>query len=200
MGLEVEGQVRIGMQSATGKLVLESHELIIRGPFRRTLAIAELVEPRVIDQELLFDHNGLAYALRLPDGHAVKWLKKMTTPPPDLAQKLGVNIGHKALIWGHVDDPDLRVALINATTTDPKQAVVAIAVTHSQDHLNAALAELSQRLPSAPIWVVYPKGPKSPLPEATIRAHMRTAGLVDTKSCRVSDTLTAARFSLRKHE
>jgi len=198
MGLEAESEVRIGNASHHAHALLESRELILRGPVRKTLPIAELKDLRVVNHELLFEHGGQPYALALPDGQAAKWLTKLTTAPPSLAQKLGIDAGHKALISGQVNDTALNDALLNAVTTDPTLAVLSIAVARTPMELNAALAEVTQRLPQAPIWIVYPKGPKSSLPESAVRSHMRALNFIDTKSCAVSDTLTATRFSLRK--
>ncbi len=198
MGLEAESEVRVGRESHHAHALLESRELILRGGFRKTLLIAELKDLRVVNHELLFEHSGLPYVLALPDGQAVKWLERLTTAPPSLAQKLGVDAGHKALVWGHVEDAVLNEALFNAVTTDPTQAALSIAVTRTPPELNAALAEVTQRLPHAPIWIIYPKGAKSSLPESAVRTHMRALNFVDSKSCAVSDSLTATRFSLRK--
>jgi hypothetical protein len=198
MGLEAESELRIGSDHAHVRALLESHELILRGAFRKTLPVAELKDPRVVNDELLFEHESLSYALALPAGQAAKWLKKLTTAPPSLAAKLGIDSGHKAFVRGRVDDAALNEALINAVTTDPLQATCALIVAHAPDDLSAALAEVTQRLPHAPTWVVYPKGPKSSLPESAVRSHMRALSFIDTKSSAVSDILTATRFSLRK--
>ena len=198
MGLEAESEVRVGNESHHAHVLLESRDLILRGAFRKTLPIAELKDLRVVNHELLFEHGGLPYALALPDGQAAKWLEKLTTAPPSLAQKLGVDAGHKALVWGHVEDAALNEALLNAVTTDPAQAVLSIAVARKPAELNAALAEVTQRLPQAPIWIIHPKGATSGLPESAVRPHMRALNVIDSKSCAVSDTLTATRFSLRK--
>lgn len=197
MGMEAESELRVGHEHHHVHAVLESRELTFRGPFKKTLPIAELKDPRVVDHELLFEHGGQPYALALPEGQAAKWLGKLTSEPPSLAQKLGLDAGHKALVWGHINGP-LNDALINAVTTDPAHAVLSITVALTPAELNAGLAEVIQRLPHAPVWIVYPKGATSNLPESAVRTHMRALNYVDSKSCAVSDTLTATRFSLRK--
>jgi hypothetical protein len=198
MGLEAESELRVALESHHVKALLESRELILRGAFKKTLPIAELKDLRAVNHELLFEYGGQPYALALPEGQAAKWLEKLATAPPSLAQKLGIDAGHKALVWGHVTDGPLNDALINAVTTDPAYAVLSIAVTLTPTELNAALAELTQRLPHAPIWIIYPKGATSSLHESAVRTHMRALNFVDSKSCAVSDMLTATRFSLRK--
>ncbi|CAL4866908.1 hypothetical protein MMA231_01154 [Asticcacaulis sp. MM231] len=198
MGLEAESEVRVGRESHYVKALLESRDLIFRGAFRKTLPIADLKDPRIVNDALLFEHEDLSYALALPAGQASKWLKKLTTAPPTLAAKLGIDSDHRAFVTGHVDDAALEEALLDAVTTDPLQAAVSVIIARAPDELSAALAEVTQRLPHAPIWVVYPKGPKSPLPDSTVRTHMHALNLIDTKSSAVSDRLTATRFSLRK--
>jgi len=54
--------------------------------------------------------------------------------------------------------------------------------------------------PTAPVWVVYPKGRGKQIDEAQVRKTMRAVGMVDTKVASVSDDLTALHFSQRKAE
>ncbi len=198
MGLEAESELRVGKDHVHVKALLESRELIFRGAVKKTLPIAELKNPHTVNDELLFEHGGQPYALALPSGQAEKWLKKLTTEPPSLAQKLGIDAGHKALVFGKVEDAVLNDALFNAVTTDPLQASLSLIVARTPDDLSSGLAECVTRLPNAPVWVIYPKGARSTLPESTVRTHMHSLGFVDNKASAVSDALTATRFSLRK--
>ncbi len=198
MGLETTSELHLNGQTVQVKALLESHELILRGPVKKTLPIRELSDPRVVNDQLLFEYAGEAYALVLPAGQAAKWLTKMTTEPPTLASKLGVDGAHKAYLHGAVTDAALTEALTGATTKAPHEAALGIAIVASPDELSGALADLLDVLPATPIWVIFPKGAKSPLPESAVRSHMHALGLVDTKSCAVSDRLTATRFNRRK--
>ena len=198
MGLEAESQLIVDGQNVTVKALLESRELILRGAVKKTFAIAGLTNPHVAGGHLLFEHEATAYDLALPEGQADKWLKKLTTAPPTLAAKLGVDAAHKALVWGKADDPVLAEALSGAVTTDYVEATQAVAVVTTPDELGDALGELTQTMSHSAIWLVYPKGAKSSLPESAVRAHLSSLGYVDTKASAVSDTLTATRFSPRK--
>jgi hypothetical protein len=51
-----------------------------------------------------------------------------------------------------------------------------------------------------PIWFIYPKGRGHALTENDVRATALAAGIVDTKVCAVSPTLTGLRFVRRKSE
>ena len=198
MGLEAESQLTVAGQTVTVKALLESHDLIFRGAVKKTFAIAELKDPHLAGGHLLFEHDATAYDLVLPEGQSGKWLKKLTTAPPTLAAKLGVDAVHKAFVRGAVDDPALKDALAGAVTGDYVEATQAIAIATTPDELGDALGELTQSMSHAPIWIIYPKGAKSTLPESAVRAHLSSLGYVDTKASAVSDSLTATRFSPRK--
>ena len=198
MGLEAESELVNAGETIHVKAVLESHALILRGAVKKTLPIGEIADPRAVGDQLLFEHHGTPYALTLPGGQADKWLKKLTTEPPSLAAKLGIDAGHKAFVWGQAQDPALVTALTGATTDIPTDATVSLAVVSDPDTLAEALNTLLKAAPQAPVWIVYPKGAKSPLPESSVRNHLRSLGLIDTKACAVSDTLTATRYNRPK--
>ena len=198
MGLEAESELITAGDSVHVKALLESDALILRGAVKKTLPRAEISDPRAVGEQLLFEHHGTPYALALPDGQAVKWAKKLNTAPPSLAAKLGVDATHKVVVWGKSDDSELASALAGAVTDDPAQATQGLVIALTPDDLPPALSHLTQVLPNAAIWIVYPKGAKSALPESTVRDHLRALGFIDTKACAVSQTLTATRFSPRK--
>jgi hypothetical protein len=198
MGLEAESELVNAGDRVHVKALLESHALILRGAVKKTLPLSEISDPRAIGDQLLFEHHGTPYALVLPAGQAAKWLKKLTTAPPSLAAKLGVDPTRKALVWGRSDDAALNAALDGATTDRPAEAALSLAIADSPDSLAQALNFLLHALPQAPIWVVYPKGAKSPLPESAVRNHLRSLGMVDTKVCSVSERTTASRYNRAK--
>ncbi len=198
MGLEAECELVQGGQTVHVKALLESHELILRGAVRRTFRFPDIANPHAVDGQLLFESGGEAFALALPDGQAAKWLTKLTSEPPSLAKKLGVDAGHLALVHGRADDPAVAAALDGATTTDKAEAALGIAIAVTPPELAAAIDVLCHALPGKHLWVIFPKGAKSPLPDSEARSHMRALGYVDTKACAVSESLTATRFSPRK--
>ena len=197
MGLEAESELLSAGETIHVKALLESDALILRGAVKKTLPIIEISDPRAVDGQLLFEHKGTPYALGLPDGQAAKWVKKLTTEPPSLAAKLGIDAAHKAFVWGHPDEA-LTAALAGATTHMPSEAVVSLAVVTDPDDLAAALNVVSTALPQAPVWIVYPKGARSTLPESAVRNHLRSLGWMDTKTCAVSETFTATRYNRPK--
>ncbi len=198
MGLEAEGELVHGGQAVHVKALLESHELIFRGAVRKTLKFPDITNPHVVDGRLLFEAGGEPYALGLPSGQADKWLKKLTTEPPSLAQKLGIDGAHRALVRGTTEDAAVTEALQGATTDDRADASLGIAIALDPAQLAAATDALIHALPHAHLWIIYPKGSASTLPESAVRSHMKALDYVDTKSCAVSERLTATRFSPRR--
>jgi len=198
MGLEAESELVNAGDTVHVKALLESHALILRGAVKKTLPISEITDPRIAGDQLLFEHHGTPYALALPAGQAAKWLKKLTTEPPSLAAKLGIDATHKALVWGQSDDAALNAALDGATTDRPADAALSLAIVDSPDSLARALNILLHALPQSPVWIVYPKGAKSSLPESSVRNHLRSLGWVDTKVCSVSERTTAGRYNRAK--
>ena len=99
MGLEAESELVSAGETIHVKAVLESHALILRGAIKKTLPVGEIDDPRIAGDQLLFEHHGTPYALTLPGGQAGKWLKKLTTEPPSLAARLGIDAARKALVW-----------------------------------------------------------------------------------------------------
>lgn len=198
MGLEAESELITAGETVHVKALLESHALILRGAVKKTLPFDEIGDPRAVGRQLLFEHHGAPYALDLPEGQAAKWLKKLTAEPPSLAAKLGLDAARKALVHGPTDDPAVAAALAGTVTENPAEAAMSVAIAGDPDALAEALNALLHALPHAPVWIIYSKGTKSPLPESAVRNHLRSLGFIDTKVASVSDRLTAIRFNRPK--
>ncbi len=190
MGLEAECALETEGATHRVKALLESRELILRGELRRTFAFSEITDVAAYDGALRFTHGGIAYTLRLP--RAETWAKKLTTPPPSLASKLGISPDKPAFVIGAIVDEALAAALDGNTVPDAASAAQIIVIAETPDALPAPAD-----LPGLPVWIVYPKGARSPLPESAVRGQMRGAGWADTKTSAVSERLTALRFHKR---
>ncbi|MFM2356335.1 MAG: hypothetical protein RLZZ528_2071, partial [Pseudomonadota bacterium] len=127
---------------------------------------------------------------------ATRWVAALLKAPPSLAAKLGVAADRPVYIFGQTDDPELQEALTGAAVPTPGLAVQIVAVIETPDDLTGALA-LSSRNPGLPVWCVYPKGPSARPGDGAIRDAFRASGLIDTKSCAVSERLTATRYAAR---
>jgi len=192
VGLEAESDIETGGKTYRVKALLESRELIVRGALRRTFAFAAVSGVTVHDGALHFVHDDVDYVLHLPQGRADTWASKLTTPPPSLAAKLGIGPQTPAFVIGTTSDDALDAALTGATTADRNVAAMTVVVAETPDALPDP-----DVLPALPVWIIYPKGARSSLPESAIRTHMRGKGWTDTKTSAVSDRLTALRFHKR---
>ena len=195
MGLEAICTCRIDDTVADAKALLESRELILRTPFKRTFVIAALTNIGIEGDELRFSAQGSDVALRLGAATAAKWAKKMLTPAPSLASKLGLGHTSMAYVIGEVSDAALAEAL-DGHVAPAKAAKLSVAIVGSADEMDAALA-LHAALPKdSHIWVIHGKGPKSAFGDSAVRSHLRALGYRDSKSSAVSDALSATRYAL----
>jgi hypothetical protein len=196
MGREVQCACRRGEDSGAVKALLESDEIIVRGPIKLRARLAEIDSAEVDAEGLHFSVGGDQVALLMGATEAELWLQKIKAPPKSLRDKLGLSDEAKAYVVGQVDDTALRSALDGFTATTAARMIIAIARDERQV---AAAAEAAKHLVAgATIWIVYEKGKNSVFGETRVRDAMRTLGYVDTKVAAVSARLTASRFSSRK--
>jgi len=197
MGREANCDCQWAGQQAPCKVLLETHELIVRGAIRRSVPIASLSRVQVEGEQLLFSSGEDEVALNLGAKLAQSWAKKIATPPPTLAAKLGIsNTTHLALI-GDFETEELKAAIAEASTTESKDANLILALVKTNTDLNYALDRYAAFANNPPIWIVYPKGSNRPIGETGIRSTLRHEGFIDTKVASVSTALTALRFLKR---
>ena len=198
MGREALCTARVGTETAEATALLESTTIVLRGELKRRWDIAALQNLRVAGEELLFDAADEAVALVLGEKEAAKWLKKLQTPPPTLAAKLGVSAENPALLIGPTVgplDPALAEALAGGITTNVREARMLVAVLSNPSEL-PRMAEFHADMICKTVWVVHPKGPEASPSDAEVRVAMRGWGYVDNKTSAVSDRLTATRWVL----
>lgn len=196
MGREATTGCRIGSANGSVKALLESTELVLRGEpaLRRRWPVAALQAVQVQGEALVFQAGGEAVQLALGAREAAAWARRIATPPPTLAAKLGVTAERPAFVCGRVDDDALAAALHGATTADAAAAHWLVAVVRDAQDLAAALDRFAG-MHAAHAWLVYPKGRAADPGDAAIRSAWRAAGCMDSKTCAVSDTLTATRYT-----
>ena len=193
MGLETETTCTHGGKTYKVKALLESTELILRGDLRRKLPFTSVTHIHASNTSMSFNANGESYTLALPANKTATWAKKISSPPPSLAKKLGLSADTLAFVIGKADDAELDAALKGNTTPTPQQAALFIAVTRDEAQLATALKTYGKA--QAPLWLINVKGPKSALGENAIREKMRALGFKDTKTCAVSATLSGTRYN-----
>lgn len=200
MGREARCTARVGDQAASEvQALLESTAIVLRGELKRRWAIAGLQHLRVEGEALCFEAEGDTVALALGEAEAGRWLKKLLTPPPTLAAKLGISAATPALLMGPTRgtlDPALAEALGQGLTGNPRAAHMLVAVVQSPVEVER-MADFHADMPCKAVWVVHPKGRDAYPSDAEVRLEMRRRGYVDNKTSAVSDTLTATRYVRR---
>jgi hypothetical protein len=204
MGRETTCNVQWGRESGNCKVLLETNDLIVRGigrnPVRRTVPIASLTQVEARGGQLCFRVNGEEVNLALGADQAQSWARKIATPPPTLAKKLGVTPATHLSLVGEFDTEELRTVVAQAASTGSKTPDQILAIVKTRADLNHALDLYTTDANNPPVWIIYPKGPNKPIGETEIRSTLRHEGFIDTKVASVSATLTGLRFIKRESE
>jgi hypothetical protein len=197
MGREATCECTVAGITAKVRALLETEEIILRGDIRMRAPLRALQNIRVESDSLHFNLDKDSVQLRLGAVAAKSWAKKIKTPPPTLADKLGIT-GRTVRTIGPVEKA-VYSALESAALVRAEDPDLIIACIDTPESIAATLREAKKQLAhSIPIWLVYRKGPGHPINEAIIRTTLRAHGLMDTKVASVSDRLTALRFNLPK--
>jgi hypothetical protein len=194
MGREATCHCQWNAESGDCKVLLETSELIVRGPIRRRVPIASLTQISVRGNQLLFHSGEDHVTLNLGASLAPSWAKKLITPPPSLAEKLGITPASHLVLLGEFETQELKTAVSHAATINEKQADLILVRVNTAADLNYALDRYSAHPGNPPIWIIYPKGPNHPINETEIRGTLRHESFIDTKVASVSTTLTALKF------
>jgi hypothetical protein len=196
MGREASCTARVGAETDEVTALLESTTVVLRGAIKRKWDIAALQNLRIEGEALRFEAGEESVALLLGEKEAGRWLKKLQTPPPTLAAKLGVSAENPALLIGPTVgtlDPALAEALAGGITTNLREARMLVAVLSNPSEL-PRMAEFHADMICKTVWVVHPKGPEASPSDTEVRLAMRNWGYVDNKTSAVSDALTATRY------
>jgi hypothetical protein len=198
MGREAICECTFDGTTAKVKALLESEELILRGDIRLRAPLHALHHVRVESESLCFNLDKGPIRLDLGAAAAKSWARKIKSPPPSLADKLGIT-GKTLRTIGPITDRALESALGSAALLSARNPDLILAYVDTPESLATTLREAKAQLArSIPIWLIYRKGPGHPLNESAIRTTLRAQGLMDTKVASVSPELTALRFNLPK--
>lgn len=194
MGNVRKATLHTGGRSYEGEALLETAEVIFRGPRRVVIPFAKIQSIDASDGRLTLDDIVLDLG---PD--AAKWAEKIRNPKT-VVQKLGIKSGQSVAVV-HLDDASFLADLENAgaivTTGEPRKNSDAIfygAATRAElDRMTALKASLA---PNGALWIIRPKGVKT-ITETDVMAAGKAAGLVDVKVVKFSETHTAEKFVIR---
>jgi len=189
MGRETQCRVDFGQESARGKALLESSEVLFRGAFRLKIPFQDIRALEAADGRLRIQFSGGSAVFHLGDA-AQQWAARIRNPPGRL-DKLGVKAGMKVRLIGRLEDEFRReISERGATLARSKAELVFLAVQQKDD-----LVELAY-LTDGPVWVIFPKGVQS-VRANDVRVAGLAAGLVDIKVCSFSETHTGLKFTPR---
>ncbi len=195
MGREAEGEIRFGGAAGHGRVLVESAEIILRGDVRARLPRQAIRAVRVEGDDLVIETVCGPVVATLGAEFAAHLCRALLKPVPALVDKLGIGDRARAGCLWPVTDAVLAGVLAGLTAPVDEAAVL---VAEIMDE--AALARLMAWLPGLAgrhVWCVNAKAPHPGLPEARIRAALRAAGWIDSKTTAVSDRMSATRYTLR---
>ena len=194
MGSEAKCTVTVGRRKADGTALLETDELIFRGDdLRLAIPYKNILRVDAKDGTLRVTSTAGVAAFDLGDA-AAKWAERIRHPPSRI-DKLGIKIGQRVLFVG-VRDASLReeIETRGATVLVRGAAADAIFLAANDRSDLTRLVTLQKFLKrEGAIWVIRPKG-SADISEGDVMQAGRTAGLVDVKVVRFSETHTAEKF------
>jgi hypothetical protein len=189
MGREVRCLVRHGGEEAEAKALLETDEIIVRSPFRISVARSDIASTAVHGDRLEVATPGGPLVLELGEREAMRWAHEIANPKT-VADKLGVKPGQRVRLVG-----DLDRQLIGAGVPAEQEgtADVAFVAVEAAEHLALIGAQQERLARDGAIWAIRPKG-RPDLTEAMVMDAGLAAGLVAIKTARISATHTGEKF------
>ncbi|MGW4929786.1 hypothetical protein ACWEOH_11565 [Agromyces sp. NPDC004153] len=184
--------------AASVTLHLEAAGLQISGERRARVPRSAWSHVEAADGVVSFEADGRMYRFEL-GAAAPTWATALTTPPPSLAEKLGVSDGETVAVRGALPLHELDDALAGAMRVPPWEADVVVVVVHNDGELESLPAWFRECGIASHVWVVHGKGRASTAPgDNAVRAVLRGAGWRDTKVSAVADDWSATRYSPTK--
>ncbi|MGH7469423.1 MAG: DUF3052 family protein [Longimicrobiales bacterium] len=199
MGKEANCTARYNGATSAGKLQLETDHLVFRGDFRIKLTLKELKRAAATRGQLRVEGPNGAAVFEL-GAVAQAWAEAINNPK-SLLDKLGIKAEHAVSVIGitdraFLDDLERRTSQV----TDGKAVMGSDVIVFQADepHELKALASLAKSMKrDGAIWVVTPK--KRPeIADTVVMKAGKSAGLVDVKVARFSETYTALKFVIPK--
>jgi hypothetical protein len=195
MGKTTKSRLHFEGRTYDGEAMLETSELLFRGERRLLIPFAQITSVSAREGMLDVKFAGGVAALEL-GAQAAQWAEKIRNPK-SVIQKIGIKAGQVVSVV-HLDDDafveDLEkagAAVSRGRARKNSDAIVYGASTRADlDRLATLKSSLA---PNGALWIIRPKGVKE-ITEGDTMAAGKTAGLVDVKVVRFSDTHTAEKF------
>jgi hypothetical protein len=199
VGQELHCPATIGGETVEVRALLESEELIVRGPTRLRIRFTEVTRVAAAGGRLEVTCGDETVSFELGD-RAERWADRIRNPKT-LVDKLDLKPGARVSILG-VEDGEFtalvrsRAGTVTVGAPEPGSDTIFVQAdtTGELSRIHALEASIAR---DGAVWVVAPKG-RSDIREADVLDAGRAAGLVDTKVVRFSDTHTAHKFVIPK--
>ena len=198
MGNEANCVVTFGKQTARGKALLETSELIFRsedGAMRLKFSFGSLKSANAADGRLRLETPEGAAVFEL-GANAAKWCEKILHPKTRM-EKLGIKPNESVSLIGSFDDDflaELRSVTKNVTSGEVAADTKWIFFGADSSKALSQIPKLAKSLKgAAALWIVYPKGQKQ-ITENEVIAAGRKSGLKDVKVVGFSPTHTGLKF------
>ncbi|MFN2400216.1 MAG: hypothetical protein ABR543_16500 [Gemmatimonadaceae bacterium] len=200
MGYETKCRVVVGDSGADAKVLLETDDLVVRGPIRLSIPRNSISSVSAAGGRVTVTHDRGIAVLELGDA-AAGWVERLSAPPKPLLDKLGVTAKSVVSVMG-VDDAEFleslsgRVSDIAHDMPRKNSDLIFFGVENERDL--ARIPRLAKQLrPDGALWVIHRKGPTG-VSDARIFAVARDSGLAYTKVARFSTTHTAEKLVVPK--
>jgi|SRR5690242_3877158 len=196
MGQEAQCVLRCKGAAHRGKALLETAELIFRGPsLRLKVPFSSMKLVTAEAGELRFKTPDGLVVLELGT-KAEKWREKILHPKSRI-EKLGVKSGARVELAGKFDADfveELKSVKATAGERDSKERPEWIFLgIEARGELGRIATAAKKLRGAAGLWIVYPKGKKT-VTETDVITAGRKAGLKDVKVAGFSGTHTALKF------
>ena len=199
MGLEAKCILRIDGVAHHGTALLETDELLFRGPARLKIPLASITSLDAAQGVLRVTHAGGSAQLELGDA-ATKWVERIRSPR-SLIDKLGVKPGMTVSVIGAFDPAFVSDVEARAGTLSVGRARKGSDLVFFLADKVGQLSKLSSLettlATGGAVWVVHPKG-KGALKDTEIFAAGEAVGLTAVKVVRFSETHTGEKLMRRK--
>ena len=137
-----------------------------------------------------------SHALSISLGRDAKKCADKIRNPKSLADKLGVKAGQKISISGKLEKKfidELQERGADVGTRVRRSSDIVFLVIERREELDRLVGIIASLAPDGALWVIRPKGSDA-ISEREVMDQARSAGLVDVKVARFSDTHTAEKF------
>lgn len=198
MGLEINTLCHTCGLCFEIKALLESHEIIFRGPLKLRAKLDEIKNLHIHDDCLVFEYKNEEYALELGK-ECEKWLSKILAPPKSLSQKLGLKPETTIFKANIFQSNAINLAVSNNLNVEIKNAQVIFKQIEFEHELIDFIKDYFENEIFSPVWLLNKKGKNSLFNENQIRDIMRENGFKDNKTCAIDEIWSATRYNKGKN-